>query len=184
MAERYEIVIDFAKYHAGPRVVLKNSSPPNNIDYANTDKVMAFDVVGDAFDPTNNAIPASSNPDNPVMALTEPRRCRPATYRAACARTGSWTINGHTWDDVVRQPTSALIEADPRATATSRCGRSSNSSGGWFHPVHIHLIDFKVLDRNGKPPIAARARPQGRRLRRRERDGPVSSPVRGSRAST
>ena len=27
-----------------------------------------------------------------------------------------------------------------------------NKSGGWFHPVHVHLIDFKILDRNGKPP--------------------------------
>jgi spore coat protein A, manganese oxidase len=28
-----------------------------------------------------------------------------------------------------------------------------NDSGGWFHPVHIHLIDFKILDRNGRPPF-------------------------------
>ena len=26
-----------------------------------------------------------------------------------------------------------------------------NKSGGWFHPTHIHLVDFKVLTRNGKP---------------------------------
>jgi FtsP/CotA-like multicopper oxidase with cupredoxin domain len=24
-----------------------------------------------------------------------------------------------------------------------------NTSGGWFHPVHIHLVDFQVLSRNG-----------------------------------
>jgi Multicopper oxidase len=29
-----------------------------------------------------------------------------------------------------------------------------NKSGGWFHPIHIHLIDFKILNRNGKPPFA------------------------------
>ena len=29
-----------------------------------------------------------------------------------------------------------------------------NDSGGWFHPVHIHLIDFRILDRNGRPPFA------------------------------
>jgi FtsP/CotA-like multicopper oxidase with cupredoxin domain len=28
-----------------------------------------------------------------------------------------------------------------------------NKSSGWFHPVHIHLIDFKVLSRNGAPPF-------------------------------
>ena len=27
-----------------------------------------------------------------------------------------------------------------------------NSSGGWFHPVHIHLVDFRVLRRNGGAP--------------------------------
>ena len=43
-------------------------------------------------------------------------------------------------------------------------------SGGWFHPVHIHLVDFKILDRNGRPPFAVRERAEGRRLRRRERD--------------
>ena len=24
-----------------------------------------------------------------------------------------------------------------------------NSSGGWFHPLHIHLVDFKILRRSG-----------------------------------
>ena len=28
-----------------------------------------------------------------------------------------------------------------------------NKSGGWFHPVHIHLIDFKILNRNGKAAV-------------------------------
>ncbi len=26
-----------------------------------------------------------------------------------------------------------------------------NTSGGWFHPIHIHLVDFAVLRRNGQP---------------------------------
>ncbi|TPW11850.1 MAG: Bilirubin oxidase, partial [Acidimicrobiaceae bacterium] len=29
-----------------------------------------------------------------------------------------------------------------------------NGSGGWFHPAHIHLIDFKIVDRNGRAPFA------------------------------
>ena len=29
-----------------------------------------------------------------------------------------------------------------------------NPSGGWFHPFHIHLVDFKILSRNGKAPFA------------------------------
>lgn len=26
------------------------------------------------------------------------------------------------------------------------------NAGGWVHPVHIHLIDFQIIDRNGRPP--------------------------------
>ena len=29
----------------------------------------------------------------------------------------------------------------------------TNKSGGWFHPTHIHLVDFKILSRNGKAPF-------------------------------
>jgi len=27
-----------------------------------------------------------------------------------------------------------------------------NGGGGWIHPIHPHLVSFKVLDRNGSPP--------------------------------
>ena len=29
-----------------------------------------------------------------------------------------------------------------------------NLSGGWHHPMHLHLVDFQILDRNGRPPFA------------------------------
>jgi FtsP/CotA-like multicopper oxidase with cupredoxin domain len=45
MAERYECVIDFAQFPVGTQIVLQNSSNKNNEDYANTNKVMRFDVV-------------------------------------------------------------------------------------------------------------------------------------------
>jgi spore coat protein A, manganese oxidase len=25
-----------------------------------------------------------------------------------------------------------------------------NGGGGWDHPIHIHLLNFQILDRNGK----------------------------------
>ncbi len=150
MAERYEIVIDFAKYPVGKRVVLKNTSPKNNINYTNTNKVMAFEVIGDAFDPTDNSIPAVLNPANPVMSLTESMAV--ATRRIDVIRkNGMWTINGHTWDDVVASGFT-LTEANPR-NGDVEIWEIRNPSGGWFHPVHIHLIDFRILDRNGKPPM-------------------------------
>src|SRR4051812_34448817 len=58
MAERYEIVIDFSKYKIGDRVILRNARIPNNIDYANTDKVMAFDVVAEPSTLAGNSVPS------------------------------------------------------------------------------------------------------------------------------
>src|SRR5215218_156540 len=46
MAERYEVIIDFAKYNVGESVELKNLGLPNTVDFATTDRVMRFDVVG------------------------------------------------------------------------------------------------------------------------------------------
>ena len=28
------------------------------------------------------------------------------------------------------------------------------NTGGWVHPVHVHLVDFQILDRNGQAPPA------------------------------
>jgi spore coat protein A len=154
VAERYEVVIDFAKYKPGQRVLLKNTSPKNNINYTNTDKVMAFDVVGDAFSTANNAVPAVLNPNQPTMALKESDAT--VNRRIDFARVnGQWKINGSTWDDVVTSGFSQVL-ANPKMDAVE-IWELRNLSGGWHHPAHIHFIDFKVLTRNGLP-----AQPQER----------------------
>ena len=151
MAERYEVVIDFAKYPAGRRVILRNTSPKNNIKYENTNKVMAFDVVNDDFDPTDNDVPDVLDPENETMNLKadEAVITRPQNLER---HHGQWTINGHTWDEVVASNFTFSI-AKP-VDHTSEIWELRNDSGGWFHPVHIHLIDFRILDRNGRPPFA------------------------------
>ncbi|MFN0029353.1 MAG: multicopper oxidase domain-containing protein [Acidimicrobiales bacterium] len=148
-AERYDVVIDFSKYAPGTRVVLRNSSPKNNDDYTHTNKVMAFDVVGDAFDPTDNAVPSELDPTCPTMLLQPSQSV--ATRRIKLGRGNSqWTINGNTWKTVVASGYQH-VEARP-VKGTVEIWEIENSSGGWFHPTHIHLVDFKVLSRNGKPP--------------------------------
>ena len=64
---------------------------------------------------------------------------------------GIWTINGQTWEDVIGSEFQAVL-ANPRLGATE-IWELTNPSGGWFHPLHIHLIDFKILSRNGRPPF-------------------------------
>ena len=83
---------------------------------------------------------------------------------------GRWTINGETWENVIDSEYTHCM-AEPEQDAVE-IWELTNTSGGWFHPVHIHLVDFQVLSRNGSAAnvLPAREGPEGRRLRRRERD--------------
>ena len=151
MAERYEVLVDFSRFRPGTRIVLHNLSNDNNRDYEHTDKVMAFDVVDDPFDkrdPTWNRIPGRLV-DSHVMNLRPRQAVARRTLRVARSN-GLWTINGQTWDDVVASNYQLLV-ANP-SLGDVEIWRIVNNSGGWFHPVHIHLVDFKILSRNGQPP--------------------------------
>src|SRR3954469_13524266 len=149
MAERYEIVIDFSKYRPGQQVVLKNLGPQNNIDYETTGVIMAFEVTGDAHDLSNNEVPQDLNPNTKVMGLEESQASITRNIRFE-RKNGHWTVNGQTWEDVVNSEYELTI-ANPGENDVE-IWELENPGGGWFHPVHIHLVDFKVLDRNGKPP--------------------------------
>ena len=143
-AERYEVIIDFAKYKMGRRVILRNLSPKNNLDYTHTDKVMAFDVVAKASTTSKNSIPSVLNPGNHIMGLTETAAI-PTRTMALVREGGQWTINGQTWADVEASAYSRSL-ANPALNAVE-IWEIHNDSGGWHHPLHIHLIDFKILDR-------------------------------------
>jgi len=149
MAERYEIVIDFSKYQPGQKVTLKNRSPKNNIDHDTTGVVCQFVVGAHVTDPRSNEIPQDLNPNMNVMGLkeTDAKTTRLMRFER---KDGHWTVNGQTWEDVVNSDY-ALTVANP-GLGDVEIWELENPSGGWFHPVHIHLVDFKVLDRNGRPP--------------------------------
>jgi len=150
MAERYEVVIDFSKYKVGQRIVLRNLMPPNNIDYDTVGQVMAFQVVGDATDTSNNSVPDVLNTNTAVMGLQESDAAR--TRRLVFERKqGEWTINGTTWADVINSGFTQTV-SNP-ALNEVEIWELVNKGGGWFHPVHIHLVDGKQLDRNGQPPF-------------------------------
>jgi FtsP/CotA-like multicopper oxidase with cupredoxin domain len=151
MAERYEVVIDFEKYVIGQRIVLQNLGLPNNVDFDTTGVVMAFDVVGDAADTSNNEVPSELNPANECMSLT-PAQATVTRQMEFKREGGEWTINGETWEDVINSGFTRTV-ANP-ALGAVEIWELKNNSGGWFHPVHIHLIDFQILDRNGQPPMA------------------------------
>lgn len=149
-AERYEVVVDFSDHEPGDRVVLRNNSPKNNINYAHTDKVMAFEVTDDPFDPSDNEVPAVLDAQQPTMLLRREQAVR--TRRITFGRDGGeWVINNRTWDDVVRSGYTLTLAAPQRDEIEIWTLR--NPSGGWHHPVHIHFVDFQILSRNGRPPL-------------------------------
>jgi len=151
MAERYEIVIDFAKYNPGTKFFLKNTNPPNNTAFTNTDKIMQFEVVDGTFDDTDNEVPDVLFPENEVMTLQPSQSVKRRTLELK-RDNGLWTVNGHVWDDVIAS-NFTLLEANPRSGSVETWDLK-NSSGGWQHPLHIHFIDFQILSRNGRAPFA------------------------------
>jgi FtsP/CotA-like multicopper oxidase with cupredoxin domain len=160
-AERVEILIDFRNYKVGQTVDLRNLSNKNNIDFTNTDKIMRFEVVEDSGPASTITSIPSTLDDGPV-----PGRARGALdvntltpAMAVAKRTlrferqdGQWTVNGVTWEDVEASGFTKLF-ANPRPFSVEQW-TIENKSGGWFHPVHIHLISAKIIARNtngGRP---------------------------------
>jgi spore coat protein A, manganese oxidase len=145
-AERYGVVIDFAKYREGQQVVLQNLPLPNNDDYPSVRQILRFDVGNSTGDPNNNTVPDVLNPNAGAfdpMKLTEKDAVRTRNWRFQ-RHQGQWSINQLFWDP-------ARMDADP-AQDSVEIWSFDNKSGGWFHPIHVHLVDFKILDRNGQAP--------------------------------
>ncbi|MGY1743079.1 MULTISPECIES: multicopper oxidase domain-containing protein [unclassified Blastococcus] len=158
MAERYEIIIDFSslKPAAGQpntKVQLLNDGVANARDFDHTGKVMQFEV-GPRVTPTttdpaiapvgDNAWPNALAPAHPVMGLQAASRSAVRSIRLHRSN-GMWKINDTTWEDVVRSNYRNIF-ANPARDAIE-IWDVTNDSGGWFHPLHIHLVDFKILSR-------------------------------------
>lgn len=56
---------------------------------------------------------------------------------------GEWMIN----DVVFADADNRVLANVPRGTV--EIWELENSSGGWTHPVHVHLVDFRILERRG-----------------------------------
>jgi FtsP/CotA-like multicopper oxidase with cupredoxin domain len=169
MAERYEVLIDFSQDAPGAIVDLLNLGLPNTRDYANTNKVMRFQVVAAGEGTASTTAPPADSPQWTVkmpangVALSPGApamdRDLPLTSPIAAVRNleltrnnGQWTVGPHTWEEVVASGYDKVFGNPMPGTVEKWIVQ--NSSGGWFHPVHIHLVDFRVLRRNGAAPHA------------------------------
>ena len=156
-AERYEVLIDFSKLPVGGTVDLLNRSNKNNVDYDHTGKVMRFQVVDDgvlgADGPGDRTISRMPNLLVRSEAMDLKASQSTGSLRLRLERgNGSFQINDTTWHDVVDSGyRKVLTTVQPDAV---QVWEIENRSGGWFHPLHIHLVDFQILSRNGRAPQA------------------------------
>lgn len=152
-AERYEVMVDLGSCRVGDRVELRNASNKNNVDYLHTGKVLQLRVTSEPTDTRWNAVvspPASEL--HPVMSIPESasRRVRNIDLEHDDV-TNEFLINGMSWDDVVAHDWNLFADdsGTPPRPGEVEIWRIENKSGGWFHPLHIHLVDFRVLRRRG-----------------------------------
>lgn len=100
----------------------RNLGVPNSVDFDTTKTAMAFDVVSEATDLTDNSVPDLLNPNAPAMDLTPAMSLR--TRRFEFIRTnGHWTVNGPP-----RPPT-----AHRNGTRRRRHGRGDHRAGRGYH---------------------------------------------------
>ncbi|KAF9736287.1 hypothetical protein PMIN06_008278 [Paraphaeosphaeria minitans] len=143
MAERWEVVIDFSQCK-GQNVTLKNARDVQaDEDYNSTDKVMQF-VVGDTVSSSQGNGNLLGSLRTVPLPLTKNGVDRNFRFER---RGGEWTVNGVTFADVNNR----ILAKPPRGAI--EVWELENRSGGWSHPVHIHLIDFQIISRTGKRPV-------------------------------
>ncbi len=137
--ERYDVIVDFAGYANGDEILLTNSAgapfPNGPVDVA---QVMKFRVTSQAGD--TDPVPATLRPIerlNPAAAVqVRDFRLKQAGLDG-CGRS-MWTINNLGWKDITEYPELGTVEI----------WRFINDSGV-SHPMHMHLVMFQVLDRDG-----------------------------------
>ncbi len=136
MAERYEFVVDFTNAKPGEKFTLLNRAGDGDMG-----QVMQFVAAGPVV--ASSPVPARLNDyefgaeEKEAVNLANPRRFRFER------KNGLWVINGLPWN--------GRVAAAPRVNTVEKWVLE-NKSGGWFHPIHIHLVDFQIISRNGRAP--------------------------------
>jgi spore coat protein A len=137
--ERYDVVVNFAGLNTGEEVLLENSAgapfPNGTVDVTDVMKFRVTSLAGDT-----DALPATLRP---ITRLTPASAVRTRDFRLkkagldGCGRQ-TWKINDLGWTDIEEYPELGTVEI----------WRFINDSGV-AHPMHMHLVAFQVLDRDG-----------------------------------
>jgi FtsP/CotA-like multicopper oxidase with cupredoxin domain len=155
VAERYDMICDFTAY-AGKTLYMWNDKDDKMlkaIPHFCYSHLIARLEIGTTVSgpapvmdakvlPKNNFRYTDNVIDSTVVAqATKMIKAGKFHRKMAFGRSmGQWTINGETWESF--------------KIAAADIGHNSwelwmfESGGGWFHPVHMHLVDFYILHRD------------------------------------
>ena len=162
VAERYEFVCDFSRLNSQTLYFWNDQDTRvmNDVPYfCNSHLIAKVNIGATTTGLVPTFIPSQNSPD-PVKPIDKTLSASDIQKAIAMAnagqahrefafgrRNGHWTINGETWD-------TNKIAASDVGQNTWELWRMT-SGGGWFHPVHIHLIDFFLIKRdNPNSPLA------------------------------
>ncbi|MQY36996.1 Spore coat protein A [Streptomyces sp. RB17] len=135
-AERYDVVIDFGAVPVGGRVRIVN-----RLGSGRSRDVMAFQVVRRATD--DSRVPRVLSEDLPVWRRQDATRVREFAFRAG-RKDGRhvWLIGGRPFDPSRTDVTTGFGDIEVwRLVADVH------------HPVHLHLVGFRILSRGGRAPL-------------------------------
>ncbi|CAI7973513.1 spore coat protein A, manganese oxidase [Frankia sp. Hr75.2] len=137
--ERVEIVIDFSRYPSGTKLVLTNTRDVVDSDSPVSLPVLRFDVDKRTTD--TSRVPAVLRPNAPLRSVT---RVRDVVLAYDAARF-PFTINGKSFDS------NRVDFSIKRGTTEIWRVKNLETPLAVGHNIHLHLVQFRVLDRNGVP---------------------------------
>jgi spore coat protein A len=149
MAERTEIVIDFSIYPVGTKLILQNLNIARQTGPI-AREIMLFHVVRQ--EPDDSVVSerlCEFEPIDPATAKRTRHFVLSAKPSFGFVPIVNWKINGKAFDP--DQPIASPISGDVeiwRFTNRRFLGLLS-----LVHPVHVHLVSFLILERNGRPPL-------------------------------
>ncbi|AWK10985.1 bilirubin oxidase [Streptomyces spongiicola] len=134
-AERAEIVVDFGRHAIGSKLVLSDAKGP----------VMRFDVTRRV--PDTSRVPSTLRTLPPLPASPTTRRMKLGVAPSKTA----YAINDLTWD--ADRVDARITEGTSEIWEIYNADTVDSEFGGIDHTFHLHLVQFRVLDRDGGPPL-------------------------------
>jgi len=138
--ERADVVIDFSAFEAGTQLLLSDATAGD---------VLRFDVTGEAAD--HSRVPATLRRLPKLPTATVHRDVDIAfNFDVPEGTNPTGVVNGKVFDE-------KRVDFTIKQGSTEIWTLTSSDPKGTKHSFHMHLVQFRVLERNGKPPSASEA---------------------------